>query len=149
VPTARARRGVAAEPAAVWALAGDPNQLPRWWPLVVRVEGVSGRGFTTVSLSKRGREVRADQRVVADVRPRRRAWALEVAGTPFEAVFSASETELRLSPQEGGGTVVELELRQRLRGGSRVMGPLVRHASRRQLRQALDGLEQALAGAGT
>ncbi|HEU4657162.1 MAG TPA: SRPBCC family protein [Capillimicrobium sp.] len=145
MPTARARRTLAADPAAVWALAGDPHQLPRWWPLTVRVEGVSGRAFTMVQLSKRGREVRADQRVTADDRPRRRAWALEVEGTPFESVFEASETEVALAPAAGGGTEVELALRQRLRGGARLMGPLVRRSSRRQLRAALDGLERALA----
>lgn len=144
MPTARARRTVAADRATVWGLVGDARQLPRWWPLVVRVEDVAGDRFTTVMVSKRGREVRADQRVVAEERGRARTWALEVAGTPFASIFSASETEIRLTPADGGGTRVELLLRQRLRGGARFVGLLVRRASRRQLREALDGLEEAL-----
>jgi uncharacterized protein YndB with AHSA1/START domain len=145
VPTARARRTVAAAPEAVWRLVGDPNQLHRWWPRTVRVEGVTGLGFTVVMTSSRGREVRADQRVVADERPRRRAWALEVAGTPFESVFAASETEVRLEAVEGG-TEVRLELRQRLRGAARLGAALVRRGSRRQLRAALDALAAELEG---
>jgi uncharacterized protein YndB with AHSA1/START domain len=147
VATVRVRRSVAAPPAAVWALAADPHQLPRWWPRTVRVEGVSGRGFTAVLTSKRGREVRADHRVVADDKPRRRAWALEVEGSPFASVFASSETEVRLTPS-GTGTDVELELRQRLRGTSKLGGPLLRRANRRQLREALDALEREL-GSGT
>jgi uncharacterized protein YndB with AHSA1/START domain len=146
VATVRVRRTVAASPAAVWALAGDPHQLPRWWPRMVRVEGVTGRGFTAVLTSKRGREVRADQRVVADDKPCRRAWALEVEGTPFASVFASSETEARLRPSgDGAGTEIELELRQRLRGMSKLGAPLLRRTNRRQLREALDALERELA----
>lgn len=146
MPTARARRVVAAPPEAVWRLVGDPRQLPRWWPRAVRVEAVTGRGFTLVMTSSRGREVRADQRVLADERPRRRAWALEVEGTPFASVFASSQTEVLLAP-DGAGTAVRLELRQRLRGASRLAGPLARRGARRQLRAALDAVEVAL-GAG-
>lgn len=145
MPTARARRTLAAAPEAVWRLVGDPHQLPRWWPRTARVEDVDGRGFTVVLTSSRGRAVRADQRVLADDRPRRRAWALEVAGTPFEPTFVSSETEVRLEPV-AGGTEVRLELRQRLRGGARLGAPLVRRAGVRQLRAALDALAAELEG---
>jgi carbon monoxide dehydrogenase subunit G len=146
MPTTRVRRTVAASPAAVWALVGDPRELPRWWPRMARVEGVGPRGFTAVLTSKRGREVRADQRVLTSERDRRHGWALEVEGTPFQSVFAASETEVRLERADGGGTVVELQLRQRLRGGARFGGLLVRRASRRQLGEALDALERELSG---
>jgi uncharacterized protein YndB with AHSA1/START domain len=136
MPRVRARRVVASDPETVWRLVGDPNQLSRWWPRTVRVEGVTGRAFTIVMTSSRGREVRADQRVLADERLRRRAWALEVAGTPFESVFASSETEVSLAPAPGG-TEVSLELHQRLRGPSRLGGLLVRRSGRRQLRAAL------------
>ncbi len=139
MPIARARRTVAAPPAAVWGLVADPRQLPRWWPQALRVEDVGAGGFTLVLLSGRGREVRADQRIVASERPRRRAWALEVAGTPFAAVFAASRTEVALAAVDGG-TEVRLELHQKLRGGARLGAPLVRRASRRQLRRALAAL---------
>jgi len=146
VPTARVGRSVPAPPAEVWRLVGDPHQLPRWWPRAVRVEGVSGRGFTLVLRSSHGREVRADQRVTADDRPRRRAWALEVAGTPFERVFTAHEVEVRLAPQDGG-TRIELEQRMGLRGASRLGAPLAWRSARRQLRSALDAVAGEL-GAG-
>lgn len=143
MPTARARRIVDADPQAIWALVSDPRRLPEWWPLVARVEGVSGRLFTTVLVSPRGREVRADQRVVVEERGRRRVWALEVDGSPFERVFAASETEVRVAPADRGAEV-RLELRQRLRGAGRLGGLLVKRSSARQLRRALDGLERAL-----
>jgi uncharacterized protein YndB with AHSA1/START domain len=144
MPAMRARRTLAAAPSAVWALAGDPRQLARWWPRATRVENVSGRGFTLVLTSSRGREVRADQRMLASERGRRCSWALETEGTPFAGVFAASETEVRLAPAEEGGTRVELELRQKLRGGARLGGLLVRRAGRRELRHALDALEAEL-----
>jgi uncharacterized protein YndB with AHSA1/START domain len=139
----RAHRVVAAEPETVWRLVGDPNQLPRWWPRTVRVEGVTGREFTVVMTSSRGREVRADQRVVANDRGRRRVWALEVEGSPFATVFAGSETTVLLAPADGG-TEVRLELRQKLRGAARLGALLVRRGSRRQLREALDGVAAAL-----
>lgn len=147
MPTVRARRTVAAPPGAVWALVGDPRALARWWPRTARVENVSGRGFTLVLTSARGREVRADQRLVAVEPGRRCAWALQTEGTPFAGVFAASETEVRLADAGQGTTRVELELRQKLRGGARLGAPLVRRSSRRELRRALDALEAELIAA--
>lgn len=137
------QRTLAASPTDVWRLVGDPHQLPRWWPRALRVERVSGSGFTLVLRSKRGLEVRADQRVVANDRPRRRTWALEVEGTPFERIFAANEVEVRLEPA-GEGTEVTIEQRQQLKGSSRLGGPLAWHSGRRQLREALAALESEL-----
>ena len=145
MPTSSVSRTIPAAPQAVWALVGDARQLPRWWPRTVRVEDVRGRGFTLVLESKRGREVRADQVVIVEDRMRRRVWALEVEGTPFAAVFAASETEVGLAPADGGATEVTLELRQRLKGTNRLGGFLVRRSGRKQLRAALDALERELA----
>jgi uncharacterized protein YndB with AHSA1/START domain len=145
VPTSRARRTVDAPVDAVWRLVGDPHQLGRWWPRTARVEDVSGSGFTLVLTSSRGREVRADQRMLVSDRPRRCAWALECEGTPFERVFASSETEVRLEPAGDGRTAVEVELRQKLSGAARMGGMLVRRAGGRELRSALDALEAALA----
>ena len=144
MPTTRARRTLAAAPGAVWAVVGDPRALPRWWPRAVRVERPGARVFTLVLQSKRGREVRADQRVLADEAPWRRAWALEVAGTPFARVFAALEVEVTLAPAADGGTLVTIEERQRLRGTSKLGGPFARRGARRQLREALDGLQRVL-----
>jgi uncharacterized protein YndB with AHSA1/START domain len=146
VPTARVRATLPASPQETWRLVGDPHQLPRWWPRATRVEGVDGRGFTLVMTSARGREVRADQRVVVEDRPRRRAWALEVDGTPFAQTFVSSETEIRLEPAgDGAQTVVTIELRQKLRGTGRLGSALVWRASRRHLREALAAARAQLA----
>jgi uncharacterized protein YndB with AHSA1/START domain len=145
VPKTRVRRTLAPPPGKVWTVVGDAHQLPRWWPRVSRVERVTPKGFTLVLRSDKGRDVRADQRVTASSRPRRRAWTLEVAGTPFENVFHANEIEITLDPAEGDGTRVTIEQRQRLRGAAKMGGFLVRGSARRQLKAALDGLEAALA----
>ncbi len=137
--TVARRRRVAAPPDAVWALLADPYALARWWPRVERVEGVTGDAWTTVMRSERGRAVRADWRLEASEPPRRRAWAQELAGTPFERVLAERRVEARV----GEGDVT-LELRQRARGWARFGGFLLRRAARRELDEALDGLERAL-----
>jgi hypothetical protein len=86
--------------------------------------------------------------VTAEEQGRRRVWAQDIAGTPFERVFASSETELRLAPTGMAETEVTLELRQRLRGVSRLGGPLAARAGRRMLREALAALEAVLAGGG-
>ena len=80
----------------------DPYALPRWWPLVRRVEGVSEAGWTMVLGREGGRGVRADQRLEASEPERLRRWALEVPGSPFERVLRASVVEARLAPAGGG-----------------------------------------------
>jgi uncharacterized protein YndB with AHSA1/START domain len=145
LPTTRVRRTLAPPPGKVWTIVADAHQLPRWWPRAVRVERVSPKGFTLVLRSQQGRDVRADQRVIASSRPRRRAWALEIAGTPFENVFSANEVDITLDPAEGDGTRVTIEQRQRLRGAAKMGAFLVRGSARKQLKAALDGLEALLA----
>jgi hypothetical protein len=117
--------------------------MARWWPRCVRVEGVSSREFTQVLRTPRGREVRADFRVVEQDQGRRRVWSQQIDDTPFERYFASSVTELRLKP-DGDETTVTLEQRQRLRGISRFGGFLTRRASRATLREALDGLAEAI-----
>jgi len=138
VTVGRSRR-VAAPPDAVWALLADPYALARWWPRVERVEGVTGDAWTTVLRSARGRAVRADWRLEASEAPRRRAWSQELADTPFERVLAERRVEARVGEGE-----VRLELRQRARGWARFGGFLLRRAARRELDEALDGLERAL-----
>lgn len=144
MPTSRVKRTIDADLERVWGIVGDPRSLPRWWPLVTRVEGVMPGRFTQVLASPRGREVRADCRVTADDRAKRRAWSLDVEGSPFERLLTSSVTEVRMERADGA-TRVEIELRQRLRGLARFGGFLTRRAGRKQLRKALDGLEEALA----
>jgi uncharacterized protein YndB with AHSA1/START domain len=143
VPTARASRTLPATSAAVWKIAADPYHLPRWWPRVARVEGVSRREFTEVLRTPRGREVRADFRVTEEEQGRRRVWSQQLTGTPFEKYFTSVVVELRLAPQ-GEETTVTLEQRQRLRGISRFGGFLAKRAARRTLRDALVALDEAV-----
>jgi Polyketide cyclase / dehydrase and lipid transport len=123
--------------------------MPRWWPGVVRVEGVEEDRFTQVFQTKRGRPVRMDFRLLANEPPWRRAWAQEIEGTPFERVLNESIIEVALEPEGTGGagragTVVTIAQRQKLRGYSKTGGFLLRRATNRKLQEALDGLVRAL-----
>jgi hypothetical protein len=72
-----------------------------------------------------------------------RRWSLDVAGSPFEALLSADETELRLAAADGG-TEVALTMRQSPRGWARFGGTVLRRAAKRTLDAALDGLAQTV-----
>ena len=140
MPTTRRSRTVAAVPEQVWETVGDPYHLPRWWPRVERVEGVSDEHFTEVLQTEGGRSLRADFRVVESTPPQWRAWEQEVAGSPFERIMLAARTEVRLEPASGG-TRVTLDVRQQMRGTARFGGFMVRRATRRTLDEALTALE--------
>src|SRR6188472_4338531 len=136
MPIARRSRTVAAPPERVWEIVGDPHHLPRWWPKVTRVEAVSDAHFTEVLSTQDGRSLRADFRVVDSRAPERRAWEQELEGTPFERVFAAASTEVKLLP-EGDGTRVTVVVRQQVRGSARLGGFMVRRATGRLLDEAL------------
>jgi uncharacterized protein YndB with AHSA1/START domain len=142
VPTIRRSRLLAAAPATVWGTVGDPTQLPRWWPKVVRVEGADAHGFTQVLATDRGRAVRADFVVTERRAGELLRWRQEVEGTPFERILHSAETAVRLEAAGEQQTRVTLEQRQRLRGAAALGGLVVRRAARRILDQALDGLEE-------
>ena len=146
MPRTRRRRSIAARPEDIWRVVADPHHLPRWWPGVERVEEASDEAWTEVFRSRRGKTVRADfTRLEAD-EPRLVRWRQEVEATPFERFLSEAVTEIRLEPDSSGTrTRVELATRQRLRGMARLGGVLFRGASRRQLDEALAGLD-AIAG---
>jgi uncharacterized protein YndB with AHSA1/START domain len=138
-----ARSRVLAAPVAdVWRVLADPYALPRWWPLVRRVESVSDEGWTMVLGKQGGRGVRADQRLEASEPERLRRWALVVAGSPFARIVSASAVEARLAPAAAGCELV-LELHQRPRGWARLGWLMLRRAGSRQLDQALEGMARA------
>ena len=140
MPTARRSRTVAAPPERVWEIVGDPHHLPRWWPKVPRVEAVTDDHFTEVLSTQDGRSLRADFRVVDSRAPERRAWEQELEGTPFERVFAAASTEVKLLP-DGDGTRVTVVVHQQVRGSARLGGFMVRRATGRVLDEALDALE--------
>jgi uncharacterized protein YndB with AHSA1/START domain len=145
---AERNRQVPATPATVWELIADPFAMTRWWPNVVRVEGVEEDRFTLVFQSRRKRPVRMDFRVLASDAPGsggepsgHRAWEQEVEGTPFERVLDSSITEVLLDPVHGG-TQVTIAQAQKLRGYSRTGSLMLRRATEKRLGEALDALEQ-------
>jgi uncharacterized protein YndB with AHSA1/START domain len=148
---ARARRSrvIPAPRADVWSVVSDPYHLPRWWPSVTRVEGVyerkggSGSQWTKVFETQSGKSVRADFRCRFSRAPEAYGWEQEIPGSPFEKYLRSAVTEIALS-DSGGGTLIEIETDQRLRGISRFGGgPMLRRATGRQLDQALDALQRS------
>jgi uncharacterized protein YndB with AHSA1/START domain len=145
VPAVRRSRTLRATPDEVWAVVADPYHLPRWWPRVTRVEGVEGAAFTQVLTTAKGVPVRADFHVVESSAPAVRRWAQQLVNTPFERVLAQSEVEVRLEPEGETATRVVLALVQRLHGIAMLGSFMVRRAGRRQLDDALDGLEALVA----
>jgi uncharacterized protein YndB with AHSA1/START domain len=137
--SAQRTRTLPASPEALWELIADADHMPRWWPGVERMEGVTRERFTQVFKTKRGRPVRADFRVVVSEAPTLRSWEQEVAGTPFERVLRSSVIEVRLAPA-AAGTEVTISQEQKLRGYSRTGGFLARRAAASKLAEAMDGL---------
>ncbi|MEX2194760.1 MAG: SRPBCC family protein [Thermoleophilaceae bacterium] len=143
MPVVSRVRDVAAPRQDVWDLVSDPHHLPRWWPGVVRVEEASPLAWTMVLATDKGKAIRADFTREAADEPRRLAWRQELLESPFERILRESSVEIGLEPGEGG-TRVRLTAVRRLRGLSRLGGFMVRRATRRQLGEALDGLEGAV-----
>ncbi len=145
MPTTRVSRTLAAPPQAVWEVVADPWHQVRWWPRVVRMEAVDEGRFTQVLGTARGRGVRADFRVLEAEPPRLLRFSQELPGTPFERLLAEAVTTVELAAAPGGGgTLAAIELRQRLRGWSRLVPFLFRRAARRQLGEALAGLDAAV-----
>ena len=145
MPTTRVSRTLAASPDVVWAVVADPWHQARWWPRVVRMEAVDDGRFTQVLGTARGRGVRADFRLLEIDAPRRVRWEQELEGTPFERLLAEAVTAISLAPADGDvtSTMVTIELTQRLHGWSRLTPFLFSRAARRQLAEALEGLERA------
>jgi len=141
MPNVSRRRALAAPPEEIWEVVADPHHLPRWWPGVKRVEGVTHDHFTQVLMTKKGRPVRLDFRLLESEPPRRRLWEQEIAGSPFERFMSAAVTELVIEPGEDGSEVT-IEQRHALKGYSRMGAIQFRRATGRLLDGALDGLQE-------
>jgi uncharacterized protein YndB with AHSA1/START domain len=160
MPTACRSRTIAASAQELWDVVSDPHHLPRWWPRVERVEDVDERAFTEVMRTRKGKLVRADFDVIhadGDGPQRSLRWGQRIEGTPFAAVLTACEIELRLEPADApeAATEVTIEMHQELRGGPRETlrtfrtwsvpragSFLVRRAAVATVREALDGLER-------
>ncbi len=141
VAGASRRRSIDASPAQLWRIVADPHHLPRWWPGVERVEGVTDERFTQVLRTRRGRPIRADFMIVEHAAPTMTVWRQELAGTPFDRVLSESQIQVDLAPT-AAGTEVTVSHLQRLRGYSWTGGLMLRRATGKRLDEALDGLSR-------
>jgi uncharacterized protein YndB with AHSA1/START domain len=142
-------RTIAAPVSDVWSLVSDPYSLPRWWPRTARVENVDVKPggkrsqWTKVLETAAGRGVRADFRCLSSAEGERYVWEQQLEGTPFERHLKALRVEVALRGRDGG-TEVKLSEEQTLKGMSKLGSPLMRHARREALDEALDGIERAL-----
>ena len=128
-------------PDEVWQVVSDPDQLPRWWPGVTRVEDTSAQAWTTVLTSPKGKSVRMDYSRVEATEPTRLVWRQEVAASPFERILEEATTSLELAQTESG-TRVAIELEQKPRGWARFAPLQFRAAGKRQVEGAVGGLER-------
>jgi uncharacterized protein YndB with AHSA1/START domain len=139
---------VAAAPEEVWRVVSDPEQLPRWWPGVTRVEEASAEAWTKVLSSPRGKAVRADYTRVEAVPGERLVWRQEVDQSPFERILMSAVTTVSLAAAEARATRVRIALNQKPRGWARFAPLQFRAAGARQVRGALDGLRELFGGTG-
>jgi uncharacterized protein YndB with AHSA1/START domain len=128
-------------PEEVWRVVSDPDQLPRWWPGVTRVEEATPEAWTTVLTSAKGKSVRMDYTRVAADEPTRLVWRQEVEASPFERILAEATTSVDLSEADGG-TLVVVALDQKPRGWARFAPLQFRAAGTRQVQGAVDGLER-------
>jgi uncharacterized protein YndB with AHSA1/START domain len=155
VPKTKRTRLIAADRMSVWGVVSDPYHLVRWWPRAKRIEHVrerkrgTGSQWTQVFQARSGRDVRADFQCTFSREGEAYGWEQQIAGdSPFAKLLRSSATEIRLQTAAGDATKVTIEQTQKLRGINRFGGFMVKRATRRQLDEALDGLEAALGAAG-
>lgn len=146
MPVTRVERTLAAPQQAVWDVIADPYHQARWWPLVRRVDAAGDGRWTQLLQTERGKGVRADFRLLASEPPQLLRWEQELDGSPFAGILARAETTIELASAQEGATHVRIELRQKLRGWSRLAPFLFRRAARRQLGEALAGLDRAVVG---
>lgn len=146
MPTVARSCEIAADAERVWTFAVDPRNLPKWWPgttAVRSVRGSAGIGQTwrQVFVTKKGREVAADQK--CSEYEAKRSWSFEqqTEGTPFEKILRSARVQLRLDADDGA-TLVTLRLERRMRGMSALGGIFVRRAGARTLNHALGNLRE-------
>lgn len=145
MPRTRRSRLLAASPQEVWSFAADPGKLPRWWPDTERVERSSGEDYTRWVLSPRGRAVAMRFRLGHLEQGASVTWNQEIEGSIFERSLRSASERLTLHPRQAG-TLVELEIRRRMRGTARFGAAFIARAQKQQLERALDRLEEAVDG---
>lgn len=140
MPRARSSRVLAAPPQEVWRTVGDVEQMPRWWPKARRVEALDGDEFTQVLRTDKGRDVRADFRIVDVVPFQLLSYEQLLEGTPFASLLRSSAVEIALAPAGEEATALTITAERSLRGLARFGSLIMRRGTRRQLDEALDGL---------
>jgi uncharacterized protein YndB with AHSA1/START domain len=139
-------RTLAVPPEDVWAVLNNPYHQERWWPRLTRIEDVDLDRFTQVLGTQAGKGVRADFRILRREEGQLLEWEQELEGSPFERLLTEAVTTFTLGPDGAERTTVTAETRQRLRGWSRFVPFLFRRAAKRQLGEALAGLDAACGG---
>jgi uncharacterized protein YndB with AHSA1/START domain len=141
VATVTRSRVIPALPNAVWLALADAYTLPRWWPRVTRVEGITETGFTQVLFSKRGRVVRLDHSYTEVEENTALGWRLDLASSSLDRLLAEWHTRFLLEPETDGTRVTIVE-RQTFRGSFRTGSWMQRRASKQRLDDALDGLAE-------
>lgn len=133
----------------VWDFVSRPGNLARWWPRVIRVEGVVGQAGTTglswTSLleADSGRRVRLDFQATTAEPPNAFGWIQELANTQFEKHLRRQEYMILLGDL-AGGTAVELVAETDLKGSAKLASLTLRKSQGRVLDRALNDLRQTL-----
>lgn len=134
----------------VWDFVSRPGNLAKWWPRVIRVEGIVGqpgtRGLTWTSLleADSGRRVRLDFRATGADPPRAFSWIQELADTRFEQHLKRQEYLIHLEGATGG-TVLELTAETDLKGTAKLASLTLRKSQGKVLERALVDLRKNLA----
>ena len=131
---------LAAPQAQVWRQVSDPFELANWWPRVVRVETHAKDSFTEILTTDKGRDVRADFRVVDSRPPHHWSFVQELDDTPFEAVLRSARTTISLEAEGDQSTSLSITVERKLRGLGRFGGPMMACASKKQLAHAMERL---------
>ena len=79
-PVKRART-IACDDDRLWSFVSDPQQLPRWWPSLARVEDATPTAWTMVLETGRGRAVRADFTRIGYEYGHKLTWRQEIEGS--------------------------------------------------------------------
>lgn len=145
MPKTSRSRVLAADPEAVWRIAGDPGKLARWWPKVERVDRPAADQFVKWLTSARGRAVPMSFRLIESEPGVFACWEQELEGSPFERSVRRSRECVRVEPAAEGTSVV-LSIKRSLKGSARLGAPLVARGQRIELESALDRLQERFGG---
>lgn len=138
----------------VWGFVSNPGNLGKWWPRIVRVEGLVGQPgspgsrWTSLLEADSGRRVRLDFESTTVRSPEIFAWQQELAGTQFEKHLRRQEYSVLLH-LVNGGTEIELVAETELKGSARLAGLTLRKSQGELLDKALAGLADALTAEGS